>query len=122
VPPFKSLLKTNHPLPQLWKRRWLSLDETGHLHLSPPTSQQSHQQGRPGKKFHLSDFKAPYAPDLDRQELPHSICLEFTAHAQLPEGDEAFASGGVLQLACEDAMGQRQVLRLLGGYWKSWAV
>jgi hypothetical protein len=66
----------------------------------------------------LSDFKAPYAPDLDRQELPHSICLEFTPGAQLPDGDE----GGVLQLACEDAMGQRQVLRLLGGYWKSWAV
>jgi len=50
--------------------------------------------------------------------MNHSICLEFTPNAQLPEGDE----GGVLQLACEDAMGQRQVLRLLGGYWKSWVV
>jgi hypothetical protein len=105
--------------PQLWKRRWLSLDDAGNLHLSPPTSQQTQNNAsRPGKKFHLSDFKAPYAPDLERQELPHSICLEFTPGAQLPDGDE----GGVLQLACEDAMGQRQVLRLLGGYWKSWVV
>ena len=104
---------------QLWKRRWLSLDDAGNLHLSPPTSQQAqNNSSRPGKKFHLSDFKAPYAPDLERQELPHSICLEFTPGAQLPDGDE----GGVLQLACEDAMGQRQVLRLLGGYWKSWVV
>jgi hypothetical protein len=122
LPPQPILTGTNQ---QLWKRRWLSLDESGYLHLSPPTSQQpSQSQSRPGKKFHLSDFKAPYAPDLDQQELPHSICLEFTG-SQAPDTD-AFdgdhVDGGVLQLACEDAMGQRQVLRLLGGYWKSWVV
>ena len=121
-PPSDSMLTANQ---QLWKRRWLSLDEAGYLHLSPPTSQQpSQSQSRPGKKFHLSDFKAPYAPDLDQQELPHSICLEFTgSHA--PDADTFdgdHVGGGVLQLACEDAMGQRQVLRLLGGYWKSWVV
>jgi hypothetical protein len=95
------------------------------LHLSPPTSQQpSQSQSRPGKQFHLSDFKAPYAPDLDQQELPHSICLEFTgSHAPDTDAfDGDHVGGGVLQLACEDAMGQRQVLRLLGGYWKSWVV
>ncbi|KAM0722406.1 hypothetical protein Q7P37_001847 [Cladosporium fusiforme] len=113
-------LNIQFPDTLLWKRRWLSLDESGFVHLSPPTSQQPHlSQGRPGKKFHLSDFKAPYAPDLDRQELPHSVCLEFTGAPRNEEDVDTF-DGGILQVACEDAMGQRHVLKLLGGYWKSW--
>lgn len=61
-----------------------------------------------GKKYHLSQFLLPYIPDVDRQEMPHSICLDI-GH-----------DDGTLQLACEDAMGQRQVLSMLRSYWKSW--
>jgi hypothetical protein len=60
------------------------------------------------RRFSLADFKVPSVPDLEIQELPHSVLLEF------PDGTS-------LQLACEDAMTQRQVLHLLKSYWKSWA-
>ena len=61
------------------------------------------------KQFPLADFKCPYAPDLDSQELSYSIVMEFH-------------DGSSLQAACEDAMTQRQVLYLLKMYWKAWAV
>jgi hypothetical protein len=57
----------------------------------------------------LGEFKAPYTPDQDRQELPWSIWLEFTGY-----------DGGVLQVACEDGMARGHVLALLQGYWKAW--
>lgn len=60
------------------------------------------------KKFALNDFKLPYVPDLDMQELSYSIMLEFH-------------DGTTLQTACEDAMTQRQVLHILKTYWKAWA-
>lgn len=50
----------------------------------------------------------PSAPDLDRQELPHSVMLDFV-------------DGMTLQAACEDGMTQRHVLQLLRTYWKAWA-
>lgn len=61
------------------------------------------------KKFPLSDFKPPYTPDLDRQELPHSVMLDFV------EG------GTTVQVAAEDAGAQRQVVGLLRGYWGAWS-
>lgn len=60
------------------------------------------------KRYPLSDFKMPYAPDVDRQELDHSIVLEFQ-------------DGTALQAACEDSMTQRQVLSILKTYWKAYA-
>ena len=60
------------------------------------------------KKYHLSEIRIPYAPDLDRQELPHSVVLDFV-------------DGTTLQAACEDAMTHRQVLHVLRSYWKAWA-
>ena len=30
------------------------------------------------KKYHMSDFRSPYIPDHDRQELPNSKCLSHT--------------------------------------------
>ena len=59
------------------------------------------------KKFSLSSFTMPYAPDLDRQELDHSVILEFQ-------------DGAAVQVACEDAMTQRQVLSVLKTYWKAY--
>ena len=66
-----------------------------------------HQRGV-AKKFQLQDFKMPYVPDLDRQELPNSIMLDFF-------------DGTTLQIACEDTMTHRQVVHVLKSYWKAWA-
>lgn len=59
------------------------------------------------KRFSLAAFSMPYAPDLDRQELDHSIVLEFQ-------------DGTAVQIACEDAVTQRQVLSVLKTYWKAY--
>lgn len=58
------------------------------------------------KKFPLSDFRIPYLPDLDRQELPYSVLLDFI------EG------GTTLQIACEDAESQRRIGGVLRGEWR----
>ena len=61
------------------------------------------------KRFHLSEFRKPCTPDLDRQELPHSVLLDFA------DGETT------LQAACEDAMTSRQVMFVLMSYWKAWS-
>ncbi|QIW94858.1 hypothetical protein AMS68_000376 [Peltaster fructicola] len=108
MPPAAALGDLNVQFPDtlLWKRRWLSLDEAGSLVIGIPQSMEHHKSSVP-KKHHLAEFKLPYMPDLDRQEMPHSICLDFN-------------EGGTFQIACEDAMGQRHVLNMLRNYWKSW--
>lgn len=68
-------------------------------------------QKNTAKRFHLSEFRMPYAPDLDRQELPHSVMLDFVDGTQT-----------TLQTACEDAMTHRQVLHVLKSYWKAWSL
>jgi hypothetical protein len=93
---------------QLWKRRIVEIDEAGYLIFCAPQAMDVHK--RAAKKYHISEFKLPYAPDLDRQELPHSVMLDFTDNQQTG-----------LQAACEDAMTHRQVLFTLRGYWKAWA-
>jgi len=50
------------------------------------------------KRFHLTEFRAPYAPDLDQQELPNSVILDFL-------------DGRTLQCACTTYAGQAQVLQ-----------
>lgn len=65
-----------------------------------------HQRGA-SKKFPLTDFRTPYIPDLDQQELPFSVMLDF--------GD-----GTTLQAACEDTMTHRQVVHVLKSYWRAW--
>ncbi|KAI0149048.1 hypothetical protein BJ166DRAFT_55611 [Pestalotiopsis sp. NC0098] len=80
----------------LWKRRSLCLDTNGFLILNALNGLE-----KTGfKRYHLSDFRAPYIPDVDMQELPNSICLDFVA-------------GSALQLACEDRPGQQHVLTAL---------
>lgn len=80
----------------LWKRRSLCLDTNGFLILNALNG--TEKTGL--KRYHLSDFRAPYIPDVDMQELPNSICLDFVA-------------GSALQLACEDRQGQQHVLAAL---------
>lgn len=88
----------------LWKRRSICLDSQGFLILSavqgtamlPPTGKDKH--GAMVKRYHMSDFKAPYAPDVELQELPNSVVLDLIG-------------GSGLQIACEDRAGQMSILR-----------
>ncbi|TWU72365.1 hypothetical protein ED733_003387 [Metarhizium rileyi] len=83
----------------LWKRRNLSLDSQGFLTLSALPA----QSGRPAqgtRRYHLSEFRAPYIPDVEVQELPNSVVLDFIERSSI-------------QVACEDRVGQLRVLQTL---------
>ncbi|KAK3692156.1 hypothetical protein B0T22DRAFT_5720 [Podospora appendiculata] len=91
----------------LWKRRALCLDSQGFLILSavqgaaavPSTApgKDRHHQAGSIKRYHMSDFKPPYTPEMELQELPNSVVLDFV-------------DGSGLQVACEDRAGQLNVL------------
>ncbi|KUJ21867.1 uncharacterized protein LY89DRAFT_681244 [Mollisia scopiformis] len=88
----------------LWKRRSVLLDSQGFLLLSPALT--AHGSGRDKsaggalRRFHLSEFRTPCIPDVEMQELPNSVVLDFV-------------EGGGLQVACEDRAGQARVLQSL---------
>ncbi|KAL2206250.1 hypothetical protein CC79DRAFT_1369674 [Sarocladium strictum] len=86
----------------LWKRRNLCLDAAGYILLSVSAQQQTTRAGavQGTKRYHLSDFRRPYAPDVEVQELPNSVVLDFM-------------EGSGLQFACEDRVGQANVLHIL---------
>ncbi|KAL5598679.1 hypothetical protein BROUX41_003408 [Berkeleyomyces rouxiae] len=87
----------------LWKRRTMGLDTLGFLILTPVTASGSRPDKLGGtalKRFHLSDFRMPYVPDMELQELPNSVCLDFL-------------EGSSLQIACGDRNGQVSVLNAL---------
>ncbi|KAL2271483.1 hypothetical protein VTJ83DRAFT_854 [Remersonia thermophila] len=92
----------------LWKRRSMCLDSQGFLILSSTQGRAMLHPPAPGKdrhgalvkRYHMSDFKPPFAPDVELQELPNSVVLDFI-------------SGSGLQVACEDRAGQMNVLRIL---------
>ena len=89
----------------LWKRRSICLDNQGFLILSAvqgtammPTAMSSKDRhGAMVKRYHMSDFKAPYAPDVELQELPNSVVLDLV-------------DGSGLQIACVDRAGQMSIL------------
>lgn len=72
----------------LWKRRTVSLEPSGFLLLSAVQGVTS-VRDKQLKQYHLSDFKTPYAPEIEVQELPNSVCLDFV-------------SGSGLQVAFQD--------------------
>lgn len=77
----------------------MSLDSQGFLILSALPA----QNGRPAqgtKRYHLSEFRPPYIPDVEVQELPNSVVLDFI-------------EGTGIQVACEDRTGQLRVLETL---------
>lgn len=80
----------------LWKRRTMSLDCNGFLHLSPAQGATSSRE-RQLKRFHMSEFQTPYTPEMEFQELPNSVCLDFK-------------TGSGLQIALQDRIGQQNVL------------
>ncbi|CAG7560355.1 unnamed protein product [Fusarium equiseti] len=83
----------------LWKRRNMCLDSQGFLILSALPSQSS-RTAQGTKRYHLSDFRAPYIPDVEVQELPNSVVLDLV-------------DGSSVQLACMDRTGQVSILNTL---------
>ncbi|KAL9106576.1 MAG: hypothetical protein Q9227_008422 [Pyrenula ochraceoflavens] len=82
----------------LWKHRFMRIDDQGYLILTPSTMESNTRSV--SRRFHLSEFKRPTIPDLERQELPHSILLDFH-------------DGSYLQCACESRYAQMQALTSL---------
>ncbi|KAI1175815.1 hypothetical protein F4777DRAFT_578601 [Nemania sp. FL0916] len=83
----------------LWKRRSMCLDAQGFLFLS--TVQGGGKKGKENagtKRYHMGDFRKPYIPDVEIQELPNSVCLDFV-------------EGSCLQIACGDRTEQQSILR-----------
>lgn len=81
----------------LWKRRNMCLDSQGFLILSALPA----QSGRPAqgtKRYHLSEFRQPYIPDMEVEELPNSVVLDLI-------------EGSGVQVACEDRYGQKNILK-----------
>ncbi|KAH0499628.1 hypothetical protein TgHK011_006807 [Trichoderma gracile] len=83
----------------LWKRRNLCLDSHGCIILSTLPAQSS-RTAQGTKKYHMGEFRQPYTPDVEVQELPNSVVLDFV-------------EGTGIQLACEDRTGQLNVLHVL---------
>ncbi|KPM35838.1 hypothetical protein AK830_g10737 [Neonectria ditissima] len=83
----------------LWKRRNLCLDTQGYLVLSALPGQ-SGRAAQGTKRYHMSEFRQPCVPDVEIQELPNSVVLDFI-------------DGSGLQVACEDRAGQTSVLHIL---------
>ena len=94
-------LNVQFPDTGLWKRRWVEIDISGNLIFtaSRPVSTTTNGKSLKGfvTKFHFNDLKTPYVPDLDTQEMPHSVL--FDLH-----------DGATLSCASEDGMAQRQLL------------
>ncbi|KAK8108982.1 hypothetical protein PG984_014783 [Apiospora sp. TS-2023a] len=86
----------------LWKRRSMCLDSAGYLVLSALQGHAPTAKDRAigTKRYHMTDFRLPYIPDADIQELPNSVCLDFKL-------------GSGLQIACEDRASQTSILHAL---------
>ncbi|RDW88682.1 hypothetical protein BP6252_00714 [Coleophoma cylindrospora] len=92
----------------LWKRRAMGLDSQGFLVLAPALSTNKAGDKTTTRRFHLNEFKTPMIPDVEMQELPNSVVLDFL-------------DGGALQIACEDRASQGRVLRVLQDAHRMWA-
>lgn len=56
------------------------------------------------RRYHISQFYPPFAPDMERMEMPFSVVLDFSEDAESGFG------GGCLQVAAQSGKGQGQVL------------
>ncbi|KAK7755375.1 hypothetical protein SLS62_002602 [Diatrype stigma] len=85
----------------LWKRRSMCLESSGWLVLSALQGAAVGGKDKIGiKRYHLSEFRTVYAPDVEVQELPNSVVLDLV-------------EGSCLQIACESRNGQLNALRSL---------
>ncbi|KAL2075437.1 hypothetical protein VTL71DRAFT_380 [Oculimacula yallundae] len=95
----------------LWKRRSMLLDSQGFLIISPALTAHGSGRDKAGgatRRFHLSEFRTPSIPDVEMQELPNSVVLDFI-------------EGSGLQVACEDRAGQGRMLNVLQDAHRIWA-
>ncbi|KAF2273153.1 uncharacterized protein EI97DRAFT_461402 [Westerdykella ornata] len=98
-------LNVQFPDTLLWKRRWVEIDAAGNLVLS--VSKPNEQMKGITKRFHLTEFRTPYAPDQDQQELPNSVVFDFI-------------DGRTLQCACETVAAQMTVLQVFREAHDAW--
>ncbi|KAF2809025.1 uncharacterized protein BDZ99DRAFT_521493 [Mytilinidion resinicola] len=98
-------LNIQFPDTLLWKRRWVEIDGSGNLVLTLSKAN-DHPRGIT-KRFHLTEFRTPYSPDQDAQELPNSVILDFL-------------DGRTLQCACETYVSQVHVLQILREAHEAW--
>ncbi|KAI1624883.1 hypothetical protein EDD37DRAFT_628262 [Exophiala viscosa] len=82
----------------LWKRRFIRIDDQGYIIFSPPVTDANMRSV--SRKYHLSDFKQPTLPDMEREEIAWSIVLDLL-------------DGRCVQCACESRSAQQQVLQML---------
>jgi hypothetical protein len=82
----------------LWKRRSVRLDSQGFLVLNQAQGSKGIEKSAAVKRYHLSEFRLPFVPDMELEEMPNSVVLDFV-------------DGGGLQIACEDRGGQQRVLQ-----------
>jgi hypothetical protein len=75
----------------------MSIDPQGFLVLSQAQSNKGTEKSMAVKRYHLSDFRTPFVPEMEAQELPNSVVLDFI-------------EGGGLQVAVEDRGGQMRLL------------
>lgn len=99
-------LNVQFPDTLLWKRRCIDIDDQGYLVFKPHGGNER-ANGGIVKRYHLNEFQPPFAPDLDRQELPHSIILDFR-------------DGRTLQCACQSPLAQGSTLHLLQEFHRAW--
>ncbi|KAF2838195.1 hypothetical protein M501DRAFT_993055 [Patellaria atrata CBS 101060] len=95
-------LNVQFPDALLWKYRTVEIDTQGNIVFTPSTH--SHEYPRVPKRFPLQDFRAPYCPDQDSAELPHSVILDFW-------------EGGAIHCAAKDRRGQENVFEELRDAW-----
>jgi len=86
----------------------MRLDSQGFLVLTQAQASKGMEKATGVKRYHLSDFRAPYIPEMEAQELPNSVVLDFV-------------EGNGLQVACEDRGGQLRILHILQEAHGSWA-
>lgn len=101
VPTLNKLGEVNVQFPDslLWKRRSMALDSQGNLILTAIGNGKETKGGAAAsRRFHFSEFRVPAIPDIEMQELPNSVVLDFV-------------EGGGLQIACEDRAGQGSLLK-----------
>lgn len=91
-------LNVQFPDTLLWKRRTMIIDSEGFLLLSQAHGSKVAERSTGLKKYHLSEFRTPFVPEMEAQELSNSVVLDFIG-------------GSGLQVACEDRGGQLRVLQ-----------
>ncbi|CAD6506124.1 BgTH12-07054 [Blumeria graminis f. sp. triticale] len=100
----------------LWKRKTMFLDSQGYLIMAPAMSNHSNTTAKEtrnivaSRRFHMNEFCVPFVPDVETEELPNSVILNFR------EGGEA------LQVACEDRTGQNRILSALMQAHQNWTI